>query len=542
MSTVFILLVFNIVSVSFSSSSEDYMLFMRLKEHGDLKAGLELIEGYPGSPFWSDAHVLLGKLLLERDREAAKRIVGELELERVSEEYASDAARLWLELGFDIKPLVLRFPEEVPDLIKLVDLDFTERRKVLRKLMARRMYKKVVENAGDDCLLKSQALLRLSEKLKAERILRGCTDPLASIYLMLVYLREGKYREALDVANVDGGHAMYLRLGRYKLANGEPLEALRLFKRAGAGFEALFMAGVASYALGRYRQAYEYFSEAWHVSASKDKRIRATFWKAKSLIDMGERRLGEELLRSATYGRGFFSTVSKIYFGEAICDGYAEQGYVDTNFMERVIIMNAMGFRHYARLEIFQRAHTLRENEIIALKSVDAYASIKVALRVSGANSALYLKTAYPVPYHKIVSDVSGRFSVEESLIYAVMRQESLFNERALSPSGASGLMQIIKPTAIWISEAGNIPLDSIFDLDTNISMGAYYLKYLETLWEGDLLRVLASYNAGPGAVKRWFRYYDDFLFIESIPYAETRKYVRKVLDNYFKYSCMLSN
>jgi len=212
-----------------------------------------------------------------------------------------------------------------------------------------------------------------------------------------------------------------------------------------------------------------------------------------------------------------------------------------SQFGQRLMDILDLGFVHYARLEAFDRLEEIQPQDILALVKKDPYLAIKLAVRVYGANSDIYRSIAYPTPFKAFVDRASKRFRVDKALIYAVMRQESLFDVEALSTSDAKGLMQLIDSTARWTAQRVGIDLKDVFEAETNISLGTAYLRFLLDFWKGDLVRAVASYNAGQGAVKRWKQYEDDFLFIETIPYDETRKYVRRVLWFYYIYSEKLS-
>ncbi|MCS7284908.1 MAG: lytic transglycosylase domain-containing protein, partial [Hydrogenobacter thermophilus] len=110
----------------------------------------------------------------------------------------------------------------------------------------------------------------------------------------------------------------------------------------------------------------------------------------------------------------------------------------------------------------------------------------------------------------------------------------------AVSRSGAKGLMQLIENTARWMSQKAGVPLQDVFSPETNILLGSAYLRYLYDMWEGDLIKVLASYNAGENRVKYWSMQDDPYVFIETIPFKETREYVKRVLYNYYIYSELL--
>ena len=123
-------------------------------------------------------------------------------------------------------------------------------------------------------------------------------------------------------------------------------------------------------------------------------------------------------------------------------------------------------------------------------------------------------------------------------LLLAVSKQESRFASGVTSPAGAIGLMQLMPATARDVAKA---PLkeDEIREPKQNAALGAAYLRQLLSHWRGDPFRSIASYNAGPGAVGSWSTQgLNDApaLWVERIPYPETRYYTKKVLDNFFGY------
>jgi soluble lytic murein transglycosylase len=146
-------------------------------------------------------------------------------------------------------------------------------------------------------------------------------------------------------------------------------------------------------------------------------------------------------------------------------------------------------------------------------------------------------KLAYPRPYAEIVSEQAKENALSPSLIYAIMREESAFDPDAESPADAYGLMQLILPTARQMAKPLGLPHDriSLKRPSVNIPLGARVLgKYREKFPEDPLLAI-AAYNAGPGAAQRWRKErpgasFD--LWVELIPYVETRRYIKRVLGS----------
>ncbi len=139
----------------------------------------------------------------------------------------------------------------------------------------------------------------------------------------------------------------------------------------------------------------------------------------------------------------------------------------------------------------------------------------------------------YPREYREYVERYSSEFGIPEAIIYAVIKTESNFESNAVSDAGAVGLMQMMPETFLWLGERRGEVLDDglLYDPETNIRYGVYYLSYLYNefgLWSS----VFAAYNAGPTRVREWStdtRYADENGALIDIPFEETRNYVKKV-------------
>ena len=155
------------------------------------------------------------------------------------------------------------------------------------------------------------------------------------------------------------------------------------------------------------------------------------------------------------------------------------------------------------------------------------------------SGEAIEISARYPAPNWM----PQGGWQVDKALVFAHMLQESRFRTDAVSPAGARGLMQVLPGTADLIEkQRGGVPVDraTLAFPAINMSYGQAYLKSLRDATGGLLPKVIAAYNAGPNAVARWDinnrAQNDPLLYIESIPYAETRGYVTMVLRNYWIY------
>jgi soluble lytic murein transglycosylase len=149
-------------------------------------------------------------------------------------------------------------------------------------------------------------------------------------------------------------------------------------------------------------------------------------------------------------------------------------------------------------------------------------------------------KTLYPVPYFEEISRLSIEFSLPPQLIYSIMRAETFYRENLVSRVGALGLMQVMPATFNKIQKFGGIKISNPFDPYESMKASAWYLSKLLARFDGNLILAIASYNAGPHNASEWlqrFKGVDSYLFVELIPFHETRNYVKKVLRYFQIYS-----
>jgi len=147
----------------------------------------------------------------------------------------------------------------------------------------------------------------------------------------------------------------------------------------------------------------------------------------------------------------------------------------------------------------------------------------------------------FPEPYESDVSQAAGKTGLDPALIYSIMRQESSFDPRARSPMDAFGLLQLLPEVAKRLARDNHIAYsgyDDLYDEKTNIPLGSLLLKKQMANFGNHFVLAVASYNASSGAVRKWHERYtgDDLMFIEDIPYEETKAYVKLVLRNFILY------
>lgn len=144
------------------------------------------------------------------------------------------------------------------------------------------------------------------------------------------------------------------------------------------------------------------------------------------------------------------------------------------------------------------------------------------------------LTTLYlPLAHEDIIESYADMYQIDPYFILAIIRTESGFDEKAISPKNAKGLMQLTDQTATWAAQELGIEEGfDVFDPQTNIALGSWYLSYLNKKYQGENDKILAGYNAGVGNVAKWLedeRYSSDGENLDLIPFKETEQFIKRV-------------
>ena len=153
--------------------------------------------------------------------------------------------------------------------------------------------------------------------------------------------------------------------------------------------------------------------------------------------------------------------------------------------------------------------------------------------------SKAFWRQIYPFPYKDTVYAEAIKNNVDPHLVAAIIKTESNFSSSAESNMGARGIMQIMPDTGIWAARKMNLhgfDPEDLYKTETNIKIGCWYLDNLNREFKGNKILVVAAYNGGRGNVRAWMekgQWTGEHATVDQIPFAETRKYVKKVLRNY---------
>ncbi|MBP0494627.1 lytic transglycosylase domain-containing protein [Roseomonas sp. SG15] len=345
--------------------------------------------------------------------------------------------------------------------------------------------------------------------------------------------------------------------------DGDAFRVASLAARApGAPAQAAFVAGLSAWGLGQYEAALPLFeAAARNEAAPAVLRAAAAFWTARAAV-RARRPQGYVpwMLQAAQEPRTFYGLVARRALGLPF--GFAWEGSEVAGEAEGAALAEtAGGWRALALIQIGQKSRA--EAELRRLWSVAGGNSSLARAMLAAATGAGMTELAtmlasqaqaadgrprdyarFPVPR----LEPQGGWRADPALIYGLARQESNFDPEAVSPAGARGLMQVLPSTAAYITGDASLKDGGrrMHDPGFSLELGQRYLLHLSSQEnvKGDLIRMLAAYNAGPGNLTKWMptngHREDPFLFIESIPFNETRAYVQRVLAYSWIYASRL--
>jgi len=153
----------------------------------------------------------------------------------------------------------------------------------------------------------------------------------------------------------------------------------------------------------------------------------------------------------------------------------------------------------------------------------------------------------YLAPFREYVDPRAKEAALDNGWVYGLMRQESRFIMTAKSTAGAKGLMQLMPATAKWVAKKiglANFHAAKVVDMDTNVMLGTRYLKMVLDGLDNHPVLASAAYNAGPGRARKWCaeRPLEGAIYAETIPFSETRDYVKKVMSNAIYYAALFED
>ncbi len=340
-----------------------------------------------------------------------------------------------------------------------------------------------------------------------------------------------------------------------------------------SSFEALYFLGLLHFREKEYKSVISVYDRFLLHEGSDKYELQVRYWLWRSLKEVGSKRakdIAASIFKTfplTYYGlvvrmeekkglQNLLSETKEEFYSEywwpenskkrwkriekLISFGWVDEAETEIDFLPDP--QTAGGF--LIRAKLWRSA--LRENRAIA----DYAAAIDINLDYISRD---YLKESFPQHFEKEVVAAEKEFKISRNLIWAIIRQESAFMKRAISPSNAYGLMQMLSPTAKetarWLRVKKFKTIPHIFDAKTNIRFGTHFISRMIGKYKGIIPLAIASYNVGPGNLDRWLNQRegisswekigtspDDDVWMDELPWAETSFYVKAVLRNYLLY------
>ena len=452
----------------------------------------------------------------------------------------------------------------------------------------------------DDAQFKlGMAFVRLKQYDKAEKVFHVLSKSQshrkgeAFVWLARSYLRQGKGAQLLALqAKVksyglsgDRQALIHVFSGVWLGDQGKSDQAIRAFDRASRVArsssrrqDALWRINSMYYQRADYPKVLETLKRLVRIAKGGDREAGVRYWMARTYDHLQKPVKAQAIYRDLTqslpftyYGQLAQSRVSKPisfdHLGAVQKVSTRKTGDSSSSLVKNVRYRKAI---ELLGLELFQEA----QEELNALKrrsvsNVDVIGGlitiaqqagaydfgIRLAIRHFGQRfkkaqiprSSELWSGAYPTGYVSMIQRYAPS-GLDPYLVAGLIREESLYDARAMSRVGARGLMQLMPTTADRVARRLGIQSlehEELFDAEVNIQLGTTYVGQLLSRFNGNVVHAVAAYNAGPEAVERWMAQYPDVPsdeFVERIAYRETRRYVKRVLGSYRIYRALASS
>jgi soluble lytic murein transglycosylase len=272
---------------------------------------------------------------------------------------------------------------------------------------------------------------------------------------------------------------------------------------------------------------------------------RWRYWKARALTSLGRADAGEAILKALSVDRSYYGFLAAQRLGDRP-KLLHERLYADTDLMQRLLqdpaLQRARELHHLGRSLAARREwnlamHQRSDDELRAAARLAEQWDwpSQVILTLTRLRQWNDLELRFPLAHQHEITALAQDAGIDKAWIFAIMRQESAFMQDAKSPVGARGLMQLMPKTAESVAKELRLAItdpDELYQPALNLKLGTSYLnKIFRRLQENPVLAT-AAYNAGPWRVVNWLPKQTQAadIWIETVPFRETREYLKRVL------------
>ncbi len=323
----------------------------------------------------------------------------------------------------------------------------------------------------------------------------------------------------------------------YALAAGAPLTDVQVAWKARAALR-----------VGDWK---EVLASVQALSAEESREPNWRYWRARALRNLGAPEAADALLKALAPHPSFYGLLAAEELGIANAPEWTggwRPGEADLervrslDGIRRALALYRLGLDNEALREWQWAIRSLDDRSLLAAAEVARLAH-EPDRAIGTADRTVQIHDfaqRFPMPHREALAAAARQWDLDEAMVYGIVRQESRFMPEARSRVGATGLMQLMPATARWVARQialAPFKQEMLVRPEVNLQMGTYYFKrVLNDL--GHPMLATAAYNAGPGRARRWRdeRALEGAIYAETIPFNETREYVKKVFANAWFY------
>ena len=281
------------------------------------------------------------------------------------------------------------------------------------------------------------------------------------------------------------------------------------------------------------------------------------YWLGRSLLNTNQEKAANNIFKELSklptfYGYMSADEIDKPYaLSSKLHEApyYLRKKFKSSKILKQIRALNNLKYYNLANnlwnFELHSYSKEMRLAAAHILANVDdVYLSMQAYSKSGFGNENL--AEYFPIVYGREVEEISSHYNINAAWIFSLMRQESFFDPQARSYVGALGLMQVMPATANFIAHRYRIPYRGPFSLyspSTNIQIGIANADFIKNLFHSNYVLATASYNAGQGNVAKLLPKHatmSSIRWIDTVPFHQTRNYLRKVLENFVAYEVVL--
>lgn len=282
------------------------------------------------------------------------------------------------------------------------------------------------------------------------------------------------------------------------------------------------------------------------LPVDKQKTAAWRYWFARACEEQGQIESARNIYRNLAIHGDFYGQLACLKLGQAPLSGIKTltvnheqiQALSSLPAMQRAYELYSLRWLSEARQEWQWAIQHIPEADYLAAAALAIQWGWyeRAIATVNLMNDGGYIPIRFPLAYREPILSTAETKKINPAWLFALIRQESLFSSDARSKVGALGLMQLMPNTASLIAQQQHMRFStaSLFDASTNLNIGSIYLTKLLNRFKGQIILATAAYNAGPGRIDKWLAFNQHFpadVWIETIPWQETRQYVKNIMS-----------